>query len=276
MEIPKINNILSSPIQPSHIGETQIQKPVIADKAPRLPDGWLIRERVYRELGIQILDSDVKFIAGEVLVIEETLKEIRRKKKSHLAGVRSIVKNREARVRLIEAALIHAGGAYIPEEKRVYLFDNVTEHDIPEVLIHEIGHAVNHFNLSFQQFMGFVKENHYELLEFRPTFFHQNALYQIGLRRIDIPRDKWDTVWDRFSLKSLAMNRDVGGEMFLENHDKTEMPWDKNPLEKFAWAYEWFVNKYEYFRKLARKAELAGDDSWEKNLEFMRDTVFGD
>ena len=76
--------------------------------------------------------------------------------------------------------LVHAGGAYDSDNKRVYLFDNLDRRDIPEVLTHEIGHAFNHFNLDFNKFMDFIADSGYDMVEFRKYFTTGNSYYQIA------------------------------------------------------------------------------------------------
>ncbi len=240
-----------------------------------IPEGMPVRKRVSREFGIDIMDTDARFLLPEVATIEETLKEIRRRNKAHLIGVRQIVKNREGRVRLEQARHVSAGGAYVPEQKRIYIFDSVPEKDIPEVLIHEVGHAVNYFNLEFSKFMEFIKDSGYNMLEFRRFFIPGNRLYQIGSKMIKVTKDEWRTLMDRFSLKSLVENRDVFGEIVLEPRRKPRYPWEENPLERFAWAYEWFIMRNPEFHKLAERAALRGDSTWLADFEFIKDEVFG-
>ena len=240
-----------------------------------IPEGMPIRKRVSKEFGIDIMDTDSRFTIGEVATIEETLKEIKRRKKKHLIGIKQIVKNKGARVRLEEARHISAGGAYVPEKKRVYIFDNVPEKEIPQVLTHEIGHAVNYFNVEFSKFMEFIKDSGYNMKEFRKYFAPGNELHQFAAKMIDVPKDDWDKLIDRFSLNSLVENRDVFGEILLEPKRKPRYPWEQNPLERFAWAYEWFVNKSKTFKKLAQEAARRGDDTWLADYEFIEDEVFG-
>lgn len=240
-------------------------------------EGLADRGRIFREFGVQVLDSDVRFSRAELLVIEKVLNDLKKKKKKHLIGVREIVKNKSVRVRLLKNALIHAGGAYVAEQKRIYLFDDLPSEEIPEVLIHEIGHAVNHFNVSFARFMEFIQDTGWSMTEMRKVFFNDNRLYQFGVKPVDVPKEKWDTVWDRFSLNSLSKEQDVFGEILIDLPRKTDAPWDKNPLEKFAWSYEWFYNKNKAFKKIAEKAyQEKGDPSLIKAYEFMRNEVFGD
>lgn len=234
------------------------------------------RSRIFRDLGIKVLDSDVKFSKAEVLVIEKVLNDLKKKKKNHLIGVKEIVKNKSHRVRLLKNALIHAGGAYVAEQKRIYLFDDLSIEEIPEVLIHEIGHAVNHFNLSFSRFMEFIKNTGWDMIEMRPVFYNSNKMYQFGIKPVKIPKDRWHTVWDRFSLNSLSKDQDVFGEILLELPKKSSAPWDKNPLEKFAWAYEWFYNRNSAFKKLSEQLLFEkGDDTLKKAYDFMQNEVFG-
>lgn len=271
MEIPRIGpqniNDVSSSL-PYKIGMPGKSQPV------HVPDALEIRRRIAREYGIRVLDSDVKFAGAEVAAIEETLREIKKKKKSHLIGVKEIVKNREYQVRLIKAIHVHAGGAYDASMKRVYIFDEVPPEDLPGVLIHEIGHAVNHFNLEFKKFMKFVKDSGYNMTEFRKFFIPGNRLYQIGAKMVGIPKEEWKNLWERFSMDSLAENRDVFGEIVLEPRRKPKFPWEKNPLEMFAWAYEWYIERNPEFQRLAKKAALAGDQSWLKEYEFLKEEVF--
>jgi len=239
-----------------------------------IPDGMQIRKRVSKEFGIDIMDTDVKFSLAEVATIEETLKEIRRRNKAHLMGVRQIVKNKEGRVRLENARHVSAGGAYVPEQKRVYVFDNVLEKDIPEVVIHEVGHAVNYFNLEFSKFMQFIRDSGYNMVEFRKFFIPGNKLYQIGSKMVNVPKDGWSDLEERFSLNSLVENRDVFGEIVLKPKRKPLFPWDENPLERFAWAYEWFVMKSPEFQKLAERAAEKGDPTWMADFDFIKDEIF--
>jgi len=233
------------------------------------------RGRIYRDFGIKVLDSDVKFSKAEVLVIEKVLNDLKKRKQKHLIGVKEIVKNKSNRIRLLKNALIHAGGAYVAEQKRIYLFDDLEIGEIPEVLIHEIGHAVNHFNVSFARFMEFVQDTGWRMKEMRPVFYSGNKMYQFGIKPIEVPKEKWHTVWDRFSLNSLSKDQDVFGEILLELSKKSSGPWDKNPLEKFAWAYEWFYNKNKAFKRLAERTYLEkGDISLKNAYEFMQNEVF--
>ncbi len=227
-------------------------------------EGMADRGRIFKDYGIKVLDSDVRFSRAELLVIEKVLNDLKKKKKRHLIGVREIVKNKSVRVRLLKNALIHAGGAYVAEQKRVYLFDDLSPEEIPEVLIHEIGHAVNHFNVSFSRFMDFIQDTGWNMTEMRRVFFNDNKLYQFGIKPVDVPKEQWGTVWDRFSLNSLSKEQDVFGEILIEL-----------PLEKFAWFYEWFYNKNKAFKKIAEKAyQEKGDPSLIKAYEFMKNEVF--
>jgi|GEM_PF-1206268 len=241
-----------------------------------IPEGIEIRRRVFRDFGIEILDSDVKFSKAELLVVEEVLRDIHKKKKRHLIGVKEIVKNKELQIRMLKGAQVHAGGAYSAEQKRVYLFDNLPPEQISEVLVHEVGHAVNYFNLSFKAFMKFVKESGWNMTEMRRVFFGANKYYQFGIRKLEVPESDWEKVWDRFSLNSLAKEQDAFGELYLTLEGKTGLPWDKNPLEKFAWAYEWYYGKNEAFKKIARRAYERGDATLEKAYEFMENEVFAE
>lgn len=274
MTIAGISAVGASPVystRPFNIGMPGEKPPA------HIPEGVEIRRRVFKDFGIEILDSDVKFSGAELLVIEKVLNDLKKKKKNHLIGVKEIVKNKEIKIKLLNNALIHAGGAYVAEQKRIYLFDQIKQEEIPEVLVHEIGHAVNHFNVSFERFMTFVRESGWNMTEMRRVFFNDNKLYQFGTKQIDVPKDKWGTVWDRFSLNSLSREQDALGEIFISLPKKTKYPWDKNPLEKFAWAYEWFYNKKDAFQKIAEKAyEESGDETLEKAYEFMEKEVFAD
>ena len=198
------------------------------------PAGIEIRRRILRNCGVEVLDSDVKFSGAELLVIEKILKDVKKKKRNHLVGVKEIVKNKEIKLRLLKSIMVHAGGAYVAEQKRVYLFDDLSQDQISEVLIHEIGHAVNYFNVSFEKFMDFIINSGWNMTEMRRVFFSGNDLYQFGTKKIAVPADKWGSVWPRFSLNSLAKEQDVFGEILIDLPNKTKLPWDKNPLEKFA------------------------------------------
>jgi len=274
LEIPRINNALTTPINYTLI-TTSVAPKTVPDAVP-IPDGIPIRKRVYSEFGIEIMDTDVKFICTELLVIEEILKRFKkRKRRHHLIGVKQIVKNKEARIRLMKT-LVHAGGAYDSDNKRIYLFDNLETKEIPEVLTHEIGHAVNHFNLEFAKFLKFTADSGYNMTEFRKYFAPGNKMYQIATKKVDVPKDDWQKLLNRFTLKSLTRNEDVFGEIIVENGKRKKQPWDENPLEKFAWAYEWFVDKNKEFRDMAQKSEEEGDNTWKKDYEFLQKEVFKD
>ena len=274
MDVSRINNVLTTPINYTLVTSTVAPK-TVPDAVP-VPDGIPIRKRVSAEFGIELLDTDVKFITPELLVIEEILKRFNKKKRRHhLIGVKQIVKNKEARVRLLKA-LVHAGGAYDSDNKRVYLFDELELKEIPEVLTHEIGHAVNHFNLEMKKFMEFIADSGYNMTEFRKYFAPGNRLYQIATKKIDVPKDKWQDLLDRFSLKSLTRNEDVFGEIIVDDGKRRKQPWDENPLEKFAWVYEWFVDRNEEFKELAERSAEVGDYTWIKDYSFLEKEVFKD
>ena len=241
-----------------------------------IPEGIEIRRRVMYEFGIQVLDSDVKFSKAELLVVEEVLRDIKKRNKRHLIGVKEIVKNKAIQISLLKGAQVHAGGAYMAEQKRVYIFDDLPPEQIPEVLVHEVGHAVNYFNLSFERFMQFVQQSGWNMTEMRRVFFNDNKFYQFGTRKMEVPREKWEKVWNRFSLNSIAKEQDAFGEIYLTLDGKTKLPWDKNPLEKFAWAYEWYYGKKEAFRRYAQEACQRGDCSLERVYEFMENEVFAE
>ena len=115
------------------------------------------------------------------------------------------------------------------------------------------------------------------MTEMRKTFFNGNKFYQFGIKKQDIPKEKWEDVWNRFSLNSLSQEQDVFGEILLKMPKKSQAPWDKNPLEKFAWAYEWYYNKNEAFKEIAERIqEETGDASLENAYEFMAKEVFGE
>jgi hypothetical protein len=272
MEISRINSALTTPINYTLVLQPLAPK-TVPDAVP-IPEGMPIRKRVSSEFGIEILDTDVKFTSPELLVIEDVLKRFKkRKQRQHLIGVKQVVKNKEGRIKLLKT-LVHAGGAYDSDNKRIYLFDNLELKQIPEVLTHEIGHAVNHFNLEFAKFMRFVSESGYNMLEFRKYFAPGNRMYQIATKKVEIPKDKWQDVLERFNLKSLARNEDLFGEIVVDDGKRKKHPWDENPLEKFAWVYEWFVDKNEQFKELAQKSAEDGDYSWLNNYEFLEKEIF--
>ncbi|MCX5749962.1 MAG: hypothetical protein NTZ10_06975 [Candidatus Saganbacteria bacterium] len=273
MEISRIGAVGASPVSsalPFKVGMPGEHIPV------HTPAGMEIRQRIFRGFGIEVLDSDVRFSKAELIMIEKILLDLRKKKKNHLLGVKEIVKNKEMRVRLLNNALIHAGGAYVAEQKRIYLFDELPQEEIQEVLVHEIGHAVNHFNLSFERFMDFVRQSGWNMTEMRRVFFNSNRMYQFGVKPLEIPKDKWGNVWNRFSLNSLSKDQDTFGEIFLQLPRNTGAPWDKNPLEKFAWAYEWFYDKKDRFKLIAEKAKEEGDPTLSEAFKFMEKEVFSD
>ena len=239
-----------------------------------IPDGIILRKKIAKEYGIEVLDSDVKFSGAEVAVIAETLEEIKKMKKRHLIGVRQIIKNKEQRIRLLSGLRIDAGGAYDSDSKRVYIFDNVPMEDISEVLTHEIGHAVSHFNLEFEEFMDFVKDSGYNMMEFRKYFIPGNDMYNIGMKKMVVPKDRWEELLNRFSMKTLIKSQDMFGELILELNRKKRYPWDENPLEAFAWAYEWYVNRNPEFRNAAYRAAEHGDSTFLRDYEFMENKVF--
>jgi Zn-dependent peptidase ImmA (M78 family) len=217
-----------------------------------VPAAVFQRKKIKREYGIDVLDSDVKFSVEDVEVIGQTLEEIRKKKKQHLIGVKKIIKNQKHRLTIKKAMMVSAGGAYDADNKTVYIFDNVPPDGIPEVLTHEIGHAVSHFNLEFQKFMQFVKESGYNMQEFRRFFVPENQFHQFGTKKVKIAPDQWGSLLDRFSMKTLAKNQDIFGEIILElsrhrqaGAGRKQAPWDENPLESFSWAYEWYLNQNE-------------------------------
>lgn len=251
----------------------------------RPPEGIRIRKRIAKEFGIEVLDTDVRFVAAEVAIIEETLKEIKRRKRTHLMGVCRIVKNRKERIKLIESADLHAYGAYEPTQKTIFLFDNITSQMIPEVVTHEVGHAVHYFNIEFRKFMEFVETCGYNMVEFRKFFIPGNRFYQIGAITKQIPHEQWNAVWGRFSMNSLSKNSDIFGEIHLEKPGTVgtpsgrtphRPPWEANPLEQFAWAYEWYLRRSDDFATMADAADHGGDPTWKNRFKFLTEVVFGD
>ena len=268
------NNIYSvqqmgTPVPYNQLGVQGINTQPIA-----IPDGIILRKKIAKEYGIEVVDSDAKFSGAEIAIIADTLEDIKKKKRQHLMGVRQIIKNREQRIKLLNELRIDAGGAYEADSKRVYIFDNAKPEDIPEILVHEVGHAVSHFNLKFKEFMEFVKGSGYNMVEFRKFFVPGNKLHQIGLKKIEIDKNRWDDVLDRFSMKTLAKNQDIFGEMILELKRSKKHPWDENPLEAFAWAYEWYFNKNPEFQKRAYKLAERGDSTLLNDYDFMEHSVF--
>jgi hypothetical protein len=124
--------------------------------------------------------------------------------------------------------------------------------------------------------MDFIADSGYNMMEFRRYFAPGNSMYQIAIKKVAIPKEKWQDVQERFNMKSLARNEDVFGEIVVDNGKKKRQPWDENPLEKFAWVYEWFVDKNDEFRELAQKSAESGDYSWMNNYEFLEKEVFKD
>ena len=88
--------------------------------------------------------------------------------------------------------------------------------------------------------------------------------------KVEVPREKWEGVVDRFSMRSLAKSEDVFGEIILDPARKSKQPWDQNPLEKFAWEYEWYVDKNEDFRKMAGPFAEEGDVHGLRDYEFLK------
>jgi len=274
LEIPRINNVLTSPVHYTLV-TTSVAPKSVSVCLP-IPEGIPIRKRVASEFGIEIMDTDVKFSCPELIVIEEILKRFKKhKRRHHLIGVKQIVKNKEARVRLMKT-FVHAGGAYDSDNKRIYLFDNLETREIPEVLTHEIGHAVNHFNLEFAKFLKFVADSGYNMTEFRKYFAPGNKMYQIATKKVDVPKDDWQKLLNRFTLKSLIKNEDVFGEIIVDNGKSKKQPWDENALEKFAWAYEWFTDRKKEFKDMAQRSAEEGDQTWKKDYEFLEKEVFND
>ncbi|MCX5750348.1 MAG: hypothetical protein NT099_01555 [Candidatus Saganbacteria bacterium] len=239
-----------------------------------VPDGFEIRKRIWQEFQIQVLDSDVKFSGAECQAIEESLKEIKKKKKEHLIGVLQVVKNQEQRVRLQAGLHIHAGGAYDPENKRVLIFDNLKEEEYREVIVHEVGHAVSYFNMEFEQFMRFVSGSGYKMFEMRKYYVPGSQFFQIALKKVELPPEEWDKVMERFSMNTLTKNQDIFGEIIVELGRKKQNPWDENPLEQFAWAYEWYMNKNKQFLATALQRAEIGDQAWLNDYAFMREEIF--
>lgn len=241
-----------------------------------VPSAVFLRKKIKRDYGIEVLDSDVKFASEDVDAIAVTLEEIKKKQKQHLIGVKRIIKNQKHRLTLKKALMVSAGGAYDADNKTVYIFDNVPPEGIQEVLTHEVGHAVSHFNMEFEKFMEFVKQSGYNMKEFRQYFVPGSRFHQFGMKKVTIDPDKWEDVMDRFSMKTLAKSQDLFGEIILELNRRKKAPWDENPLESFAWAYEWYFNQNEKFRRMAERAKAAGDDSYLGRYEFMDEEIFSD
>ncbi|MBU1022423.1 MAG: hypothetical protein KKF07_07280 [Candidatus Margulisbacteria bacterium] len=241
-----------------------------------VPSAVFLRKKIKRDYGIEVLDSDVKFNSEDVEVIANTLEEIKKLKKQHLIGVKRVIKNQKHRLTIKKALMVSAGGAYDADSKTVFIFDNVPPEGIPEVLTHEVGHAVSHFNMEFEKFMDFVKQSGYNMQEFRRYFIPGNNLHQFGLKKVKIEKDKWEDVLERFSMKTLAKGQDIFGEIILELSRRKRHPSDENPLESFAWAYEWYINQNEKFKEIAERAALGGDSSLLGRFEFMDEEVFSD
>lgn len=268
--IEGISPLRGSPIQAESQIYTQVKTVQQQPFVP--PDALEIRQKIFKDYGIRVIDSDVKFNRGEVQVINETLDKIAQKYRQHLRGVKEIVKNKKQRVKL-KKKFIHAGGAYDEANRRVYLFDNLEDADeLEKVLIHEIGHAVNYYNLLFAKFMEFVKINDWQAVEFRPVFNPDNEYYSFSLKKIMVPPEELGKVWPVFSLNSLAENRDTSGSIVLEARPSSTWmpgPWSKNPLEQFATLYELFMNERKTFKEFARKDPIIAKD-W----NFFRKEVF--
>lgn len=277
-----------NPIQPGAIPPAaipfgplpkKIGKPDDISKS-KSPSAIRTRKRIAQEYGVEVLDTDVHFSGAEVEAIEETLKEIKGRKRQHLIGVRRIVKNRKERIKLIQSADLHAFGAYEPNQKTIFLFDNINEHMVPEVVTHEVGHAVHYFNMEFHKFMEFVALCGYNMTEFRKFFVPGNEYYQFGVLPKSVPLDQWPAVMSRFSMTSLSHNSDIFGDIHVEKpgmaHRKNRPPWEANPLEQFAWAYEWFHRRAEDFEQMADVAEKAGDPTWKNRWKFLQKEIFGE
>ncbi|MFA4858434.1 MAG: hypothetical protein WC901_01080 [Candidatus Margulisiibacteriota bacterium] len=268
----------SRPFALTNIATSLPSMPLVQTEPPPqvVPSAVFQRKKIKREYGIDVLDSDVKFSVDDVDVIGQTLEEIKKKKKQHLIGVKKIIKNQKHRLTIKKALMVSAGGAYDADNKTVYIFDNVPPEGIPEVLTHEIGHAVSHFNLEFEKFMQFVKESGYNMQEFRRYFVPGNQFYQFGTKKVKIAPDQWGALLDRFSMKTLAKSQDIFGEIILELSRRPKAPWDENPLESFAWAYEWYLNQNDKFRHMAEVAAERGDPSYLGRFEFMDDEIFAE
>jgi len=156
---------------------------------------------------------------------------------------------------------------------RLLLKYGVSTAYIPEVLVHEVGHAVSYFNLEFKEFMEFVKAAGYNMTEFRKFFIPGNKFHQIGLKAVDINKESWEGVIDRFSMKSLAHNMDLFGEIVLKLKREKCHPMYENPLEAFAWTYEWYFNHNPEFRKMALSAAKRGDRSFFEKYSFEQGGV---
>lgn len=238
------------------------------------PDGLDVRLRVLEKYGVKIMDSDSRFSRGELVVIEDTLEKISKKEWSHLKGVKAIIKNRKSRLTL-KKRMIHAGGAYDENTRTIYLFDNLkSEEAIEKVLTHEIGHAVNYYNLLFEKFMEFVRINEWEITELRQTFDARNTYYNFVLKRKVIEPPSWANVWQYFTLNSLAERKDTSGELFLM--PKPGSIWkdsvaQKNPLEQFATIYEMYLTEPAFLKAAAERSEII-----RKDYNFFKREVFGE
>lgn len=263
-----VRSSVTSPMLQFYSQVTPVQKPVVP------PAGLDIRLKILEKYGIKIMDSDVRFSRGELVIIEETLEKIAKKEWSHLKGVKNIVKNRKSRVRL-KKRMIHANGAYDENTKSIYIFDNVaTAEELEKVITHEVGHAVNYYNLLFEKFMEFVRINDWEIAEFRQAFFPQNTLFNLGYKKKPLAQNEWRQIWQYFTLNTLAELKDTSGELFLSLKNKSV--WEnsvasKNPLEQFATIYEIYLTEPDYIKKAAELNETI-----KKDYNFFKTEVFGE
>lgn len=246
---------------------TPVQKPVVP------PAGLDKRLKILEKYGISVMDSDVKFSRGELVIIEETLEKISKREWSHLKGVKKIIKNQKSRV-VLKKRQIHAEGAYDEASRTIYVFDNLKdEAELEKVLTHEIGHAVNYYNLLFEKFMEFVRMNGWDIVEFRQTFDPANSLFNPVVQKKLIEPNQWRNLWNYFTLNSLAERKDTSGELLLE--PRVDSVWknmaaSKNPLEQFATFYEIYLTDNEFLREAARRNETI-----EKDYNFFEKEVFG-
>jgi hypothetical protein len=245
---------------------TPVQKPVVP------PAGLDVRLKILEKYGIKVMDSDVSFSRGELVIIEETLEKISKREWSHLKGVKKIIKNKKSRVAL-KKRQIHAEGAYDEATRTIYIFDGLKdEAELEKVLTHEIGHAVNYYNLLFEKFMEFVRINSWNIVEFRQIFIPGNALFNIATQKRVLTTTQWRNVWNYFTLNSLAERKDTSGELFLEPKEDSvwkDMPAQKNPLEQFATFYEIYLTDNEFLKKASEKNEII-----QKDYQFFEREVF--
>jgi hypothetical protein len=202
----------------------------------------LVADQIEKEFNIKMKNTrDSRFKERELKII---LAQLRRLPVNHVELVDEIVKNTSLglELELMEAKQNKRKevlGAYDKDNRRIYLFNDLSDNQLVRTLTHEVGHAVHSHQMHIGEFFKFMAAAKWDLVKQEQTFIPGNALYNIGYKESKVDKKNWKNLEAHFDWDAIKKKRaNAGGFSFKAPKAGEHMYAYSNPFETFACFYE--------------------------------------